>query len=198
MRTWFRRCSTLAGLVLAVIALTATSAAAQTKLTFGFLAGADFTMLADTANTSFRSSTGFAGGFFVGIPVAKSLVLEPEILYANKGAGFQGTDTTFNLNYIEIPVLLRYEFTPDGGPFAYVGPYVAFNVKCNTVIDTLPVPCADDGVQPNTVIGGAVGVGFRKEAWGFDIRYEYDFGDAIKQESGRNSALMVLLRLAVN
>ncbi|HQR18935.1 MAG TPA: outer membrane beta-barrel protein, partial [Gemmatimonadales bacterium] len=113
--------------------------------------------------------------------------------------GIEGPEIVFNVNYIEIPGLLRYEFTPDNpGPFAYAGPYVAFNVKCNTVVDTLPVPCADDDVQANTVVGGAVGIGFQRGMWGFDIRYEYDFGDAIKQEDGHNSALMILLRAALN
>ncbi len=199
MRTWFRRCFTLAGLALTAVALTATSAAAQQKVAAGFLGGATFTTLTGTdSSVSPKSSTGFAGGFFVNFPVAKSLRLEPEILYANKGSGFEDEDFTLNLNYIEIPVLLRYEFTQDGGPFAYVGPYVAFNVKCNATVDTLATPCADEGVDAQTVIGGAVGVGFRKEAWGFDLRYEYDFGDAVKQEVGSNSALMILLRVAVN
>jgi hypothetical protein len=151
------------------------------------------------SNVSVRSSTGFAGGLYMNFPVAKSLLIEPEVLYTNKGAGIEDTEITLNLNYIEIPVLLRYEFTPDNpGPFAYVGPYVGFNVKCNTVVDTLPVPCADDGVETNTVFGGAIGAGFQRGTWGFDLRYEYDFGDAIKDEKGKNSAFMILIRAALN
>jgi hypothetical protein len=200
MRTWLRRCSTLAGLSLAVVALTASPASAQKQASAGLLGGADFTTLTGLdSNASVRSSTGFAGGFYLNFPVAKSLLIEPEVLYTNKGAGIEDTEITLNLNYIEIPVLLRYEFTPDNpGPFAYIGPYVGFNVKCNTVVDTLPVPCADDDVQANTVVGGAIGAGFQRGRWGFDIRYEYDFGDAIKQDDGKNSALMVLIRAALN
>jgi hypothetical protein len=164
MRTWFRRCSTLAGLALAATALTATSASAQQQTKAGFLGGAAFTTL----------------------------------MSVNKGAGIKDTDVTLNLNYVEIPVLLRYEFTEGGGPFAYVGPYVGLNVKCNTVVDTLPVPCADQGVDASTDFGGTIGIGFRKEAWGFDIRYDYGFTDAVKDEKGKNSAVMVLLRVGVN
>jgi hypothetical protein len=197
MHIWFRRCSTLAALALATVSLTATPASAQKAATVGFLGGADFTTF-KKSDLSVRASTGFAGGFWLGIPVAKSLEVEPELLYSNKGYGLKGTDTRVNLNYIEVPVLLRYAFTPDGGPFAFAGPYVGIKVKCNTVVDTLPVPCEDDGIQTNTVVGGAVGVGYRKEAFGFDVRYEYDFGDAIKQLKGRNNAVMVLVRVAVN
>ncbi len=199
MRTWFRRSSTLAGLALITLAMTATSASAQRKADVGFLGGATFTTLLSLDDSvSVRSSTGFAGGVFVGIPVAKSLVIEPEILYINKGAGLEGTDLALNLNYIEIPVLLRYEFQEDGGPFAYVGPYVGFIAECSTSADTLSFPCADDNIETSTDFGGTVGIGFRKQAWGFDIRYDYGFTDAIKDEKGKNSALMVLLRVAVN
>jgi len=198
MRTWFRRCSTLAGLALAATALTATSAAAQQRTQAGFLGGGAFTTLTGVDSFSVRSSTGFGGGFYVAIPVAKSLMVEPEILYVNKGAGVENTGIALNLNYVEIPVLLRYAFTQDGGPFAYVGPYIGLVVKCNTVVDTLAVPCADDDIQASTDFGGTIGVGYRKDAWGVDIRYDYGFTDAIKDEKGKNSALMVLLRVAVN
>jgi len=199
MRTWFRRCSTLAGLALTALALTATAASAQQKADIGFLGGAAFTTLMSTdSSVSPQSSTGFAGGFFVGIPVAKSLMVEPELLYVNKGAGVEGEPFTLNLNYFEIPVLLRYQFTQDGGPFAYVGPYVGFVVKCSTSVDTVSTPCADQDIQTSTDFGGTIGVGYRKNAWGFDIRYDYGFTDAIKDEKGKNSALMVLLRVALN
>lgn len=203
MRTWFRRCSTLAGLTLAVVALTTTSASAQQKTAAGFLGGASFSTLtgADSlqqVGESFKSSTGFAGGFYITVPVAKSLMIEPEILYVNKGAGLDSTDVTLNLNYFEIPVLLRYEFNEGGGPFAYIGPYIALNVACTTSVDTVSTPCKDRGVEPKTTFGGTIGVGFQKAAWGFDIRYDYGFSDAITDESVKNSAIMILLRLAIN
>lgn len=199
MRTWFRRCSTFAGLGLIALTLTVSTAAAQRKADVGFLGGASFsTLMGVDDSVNVRSSTGFAGGVFVGIPVAKSLVIEPEVLYINKGAGLEDTELNLNLNYIEIPVLLRYEFKEDGGPFAYVGPYIGFVAECTTSADTLSFPCADDDIETSTDFGGTIGVGFRKDAWGFDIRYDYGFTDAIKDEKGKNSALMVLLRVAVN
>lgn len=199
MQTWFRRCSTLAGLALLIAA---TPAAAQKKAPlYGFLAGADFTtIVSGDPDLEFKTATGFVGGFFADIYFGNSFVLEPELLYTNKGTNFEGAEPSANLNYIEIPVLGRYEFSADGGPFAYAGPYVGFNVSCSVMVDTLKVPCADlDGdPQPNTVFGGAVGIGYQKDVWGFDIRYEYDFTTALKDEDGKNSAIMVLLRLVVN
>ena len=54
----------------------------------------------------------------------------------------------------------------------------------------MPAPPASDALvqRPNTVFGGAIGIGFQKSAWGFDLRYEYDFTDAVddgaRQELG--------------
>jgi len=195
MQNWTRPRVTLAALALAALALTAAPAAAQ-SVTYGILAGAS---LSDFSNADVPTSTsaGFAGGFYAGVPLKTSLVLEPELLYTNKGANITGTSTTANLNYIEIPVLVRYNFNPDGGPFAYAGPYVGFNIDCNTTTPIATINCSDASVNANTVFGGAVGIGFQKWAWGFDLRYEYDFSDAVDAGPGKNSAFMVLLRLAV-
>lgn len=199
MRTWFRRSSTLAGLALSVGAVAASPAAAQQQTEAGFLAGATFTTLMDVeSDVSVRSSTGFAGGFYVAIPVANQLRVEPELMYINKGAGLEDVDLNLNLNYVEIPVLLRYQFTDNDGPFAFIGPYVGFNVKCGTAVDTVSVSCKDQSVEANTTFGGTIGVGFQRGTWGFDIRYDYGFTDAIKDEKGKNSALMILLRASLN
>jgi len=186
---------TLAALGLAAMAAITAPAAAQ-SVSYGILAGAS---LSDFANADVPASTsaGFAGGFYAGVPLRTSLVLEPELLYTNKGANLTGSSATVNLNYIEVPVLLRYNFNPDGGPFAYAGPYVGFNIDCNTTTTVATVNCSDASVNANTVFGGALGIGFQKSAWGFDLRYEYDFSDAVDAGPGKNSAFMALLRLAV-
>jgi hypothetical protein len=195
MQTWIRRCSTLATIALAASAAAAAPASAQ-SVSYGILAGASFS---DMMSTDFSATTsaGFAGGLYAGIPLGKSFTLEPELLYTNKGANVEGASATVNLNYIEIPVLARYNFTTDGGPFAYAGPYVGFNMNCNTTTTLATTNCSDASVNANTVFGGALGVGFQKSAWGFDLRYEYDFTDAVDAGPGKNSAFMALLRLAV-
>ena len=197
MQNWYRRCSTLAGLALAVSAVIAAPASAQSK-TVGLLGGADFTTLTGT-DSSVNSSTGFAGGFYVGIPVKSQFSVEAELLYANKGAQAVSDKLTINLNYLEVPVLAKYGFSPDGGAFVYAGPYVGLNVWCNTTTANkdATVGCDAASASPNTVFGGAIGIGFQKSMWGFDLRYEYDFTSAIKDENGKNSAFMVLLRLGI-
>lgn len=137
-------------------ALLATPLAAQHTTHVGILGGVDFATFAgsDASGGSFfdpgsgltmsatkGSSTNFLGGIFVQIPAGKSLWFEPQLLYEGKGANYAATisdgsttvsgDMTFNVDYLTIPVLLRYDFEEGGGPYGLVGPEVSFNLGCS-------------------------------------------------------------------
>lgn len=101
------------------------SLSAQTGARFGFkggysmatqygIASADDKYIVDT-----RSRHGFAGGVFVYFPVTESVGIQQELLYAMKGSRQDVTITDpflintaseYDLNYFEMPVLLRYTF----------------------------------------------------------------------------------------
>ncbi len=62
---------------------------------------------------------GFAGGVFVYFPITESVGIQQELLYAMKGSRQDVTITEpisinsvykYNLNYFELPILLRYTF----------------------------------------------------------------------------------------
>jgi hypothetical protein len=65
-------------------------------------------------------------------PITNSVSIQPEISYTTKGAelSYNNTNgnTTFKTNYIEVPVLLR--FNPDAFN-VHVGPYAAYMVAVN-------------------------------------------------------------------
>ena len=101
------------------------SLSAQTGVRFGLKGGysmatqygispADETYIVDTG-----SRHGFAGGVFVYFPVTESVGIQQELLYAMKGSRQDVTITDpisintvseYNLNYFEMPILLRYTF----------------------------------------------------------------------------------------
>jgi hypothetical protein len=96
------------------------------------------------------------GGGFLDVPLASVLNLQPEILYEQKGGKYYGT--AYQLDYIEIPILLDVALI---GPFGIlVGPSFAVEVgNVNNVNDT------DIGV----ILGGQLNldrflVSFRYEA----------------------------------
>jgi hypothetical protein len=98
---------------------------AQTGVRFGLKAGyslatqygitpADNTYQVETA-----SRNGFAGGIFAYFPITESVGIQQELLYAMKGSRQDVTITTpvnvntvssYNLNYFEMPILLKYKF----------------------------------------------------------------------------------------
>lgn len=195
----------------------------QGNKSYGLLLGVDFATFngadANLSTVGFNkgTSTGFIGGVFADMPAGKSVSVEPEILYVNKGAtyslqatGYSG-DLGFNLDYIELPVLLRYNFKSDGGPYALIGPDVAFNVSCKVsgsgdvapALDSLPgTTCVDLGTvagvpfdATSVTFGGVVGLGYQHLKFGLEGRYEFDFSDAFQGgDNIKNGVWEVLLR----
>jgi hypothetical protein len=98
---------------------------AQKGLRFGLKAGyslatqygispADNTYTVDTDNRN-----GFAGGVFLYIPITESVGIQQEWLYAMKGSRQDvtinvpvnvNTVSEYNLNYFEMPLILKYRF----------------------------------------------------------------------------------------
>jgi hypothetical protein len=69
---------------------------------------------------------GLAVGGFVTFALGPTLALQPELLYVMKGVRYEReTDRLkFNLNYIDLPVLLKYRFATTGSmrPSLFAGP----------------------------------------------------------------------------
>lgn len=206
-------------------ALLATPLAAQHTTHVGILGGVDFATFAgsDASGGSFfdpgsgltmsatkGSSTNFLGGIFVQIPAGKSLWFEPQLLYEGKGANYAATisdgsttvsgDMTFNVDYLTIPVLLRYDFEEGGGPYGLVGPEVSFNLGCSVDFSgglsaAGSLDCSSDvGVETTTTFGAVVGLGYQRKAVGLEARYDFDFGSAFKDSDIKNTAWEILLR----
>jgi len=214
MRSLARRMSFL---VLASAALTAPATAQSTKQ-FGVIAGIDFSTFvgtdADLTSIGLNkgSLTGFLGGVFIDVPLGNSVMLEPEAYYIGKGAKYSlaetgaSGDVTLDVEYIEIPVLLRYNFKADGGPYVLIGPDVAFNVSCSASGSgdaSLPkTDCVSIGTlagvpfdATSVTFGGVVGLGFQHQKLGLEGRYEFDFSDAFKDAgSVKNTVWEILLR----
>jgi len=188
----FFRVASIASLALIVAAATAT---AQGTKKFGALAGVDFaTMNGDDAN-NLGSHTGFVGGLYVTIPMKSSLSLEPEVLYAGLGASVDNSDVKVSHNYIQIPVLLRYEFNAAGGPYLLLGPSVGFSISCNESNGSASISCKDDGLDTQTTFGGVFGIGYQKNRFGLEGRYAMDFGNAFKGFAANNAAWEILARI---
>jgi hypothetical protein len=102
---------------LLMVALAAPAFADSLLNTWGMRAGVGISNLRAT-NSDFDWRTAFTGGGFANLQVLPWLAVQPELLYAQKGArtSFESTDQsgnitgsgtiTFKFDYIEVPVLL--------------------------------------------------------------------------------------------
>jgi Outer membrane protein beta-barrel domain len=116
----------------------------------GLVAGLNVARLSGSDLQGTQNKTGFGGGVYVAIPVTPSFEIQPELLYTAKGvkASDAGVDAALRLNYVEIPVLARWNFTASSvTPHLYAGPAIAFKTGCTFTASaqgtSISTNCAD-------------------------------------------------------
>ena len=140
-----------------------------------------------------RSRMGFGAGAFLTFGLGSSFAVQPEVLFVMKGSKYSngsGADVyreTLSLDYIEVPVLIKF-FLPVAGSFRlhlFAGPSLAFKVRARvkatfggeTEVETL------DNVK-NTDLGLAAGVGLEhplgRGRITLDLRYTAGTGSLSK------------------
>jgi hypothetical protein len=194
----------VASVVTLVVLLLAVTASAESQIKFGIKAGAVMANMSgdgwDTVEEMIsgsiekKSLMGMAGGLFVEYPLGTSGVsLQPEFLYVMKGAKGETTvgDITFTRklknDYIEVPVLVKYNFTSAGkaSPFMFVGPVAAFNIA-SKIQDKNPPDDPDFGdfdvenaksLDFGLTTGGGLGLAMGQSGkLIFDLRYTVGLG----------------------
>ena len=109
----------------AVLILVGGSVAADSqsgKIAIGAKAGLNVSdIVSDGIDSSPR--LGIVAGVFATVPFGK-LSVQPEVLYSMKGYDADKLDFTVELDYIEFPVLIRYDFRPRNG-HVMIGPAIS-------------------------------------------------------------------------
>jgi Outer membrane protein beta-barrel domain len=154
----------------------------SSNLKFGLKGGVNFSNLY-TDNVDYNNVlTGFNVGLFAKLALTETLAIQPELLYTTKGAKltynnyFVNGTAKFNLNYIELPVLLVINLTNNFN--IHAGPYVSYlvdgkatNDSQGTLFDIQNNLKNEDYNKFDT--GLAVGLGFDTDQIGFGVRYNY-------------------------
>lgn len=111
---------------------------------------------------------GLDGGIFFGIKTSKKLTIQPELLFTTKGMEIDifGLATyKWQFTYIEIPVLAKMYFSPEGDirPALFGGPYVSFlssaKAKWDVLFDVYEQETDIKDAFKSTEIGICVGGG---------------------------------------
>jgi hypothetical protein len=190
--------------------MTFTSAQAQEKTaSYGFKGGLNFSNLyTDTVDDN-NVLTGFNAGLYAKFPITNNIAIQPEISYTTKGAELvydniiRGT-AKFNVNYIEVPVLLVMNVTDNFN--VHVGPYAAYMVSGKTTNDSNFGSSqreldTDDFNKVDAGVSGGLGIDL--DVVNFGVRYNYGLTKIGKDNSfissdAKNSVLNVYVGLRLN
>ena len=118
-------------LSLIVIFISSSTIFAQAIPKFGLKGGVNFSTFAQSDIEGYETKAGFLFGAFLelGIPLSP-ISFQPEILYTQFGAGLEDADASVNVNYIQVPVLLKINLdSPGASPNIQFGPYANFLVS---------------------------------------------------------------------
>ncbi|MBT8263657.1 MAG: PorT family protein [Bacteroidia bacterium] len=174
--------------ILLVIAIGLFSFTAQAQgIDFGVKAGVNFANITDASGLSNR--TGFVAGFFVGGKLNDNIGIQADLLYSQQGAEFEFGD--FNLDYVNLPVLLKYyvseRFNIQGGP--------QFGIVVNDDVNaTILGEIIDDLGTSDFDISAVIGLGYDLPM-GLRVSGRYNIGlsdvpdDSRYSTSGKNSVV---------
>ena len=171
--------------LIALLGLFGLSAQAQ-GLDLGVKAGVNFATLSDA--TGLDNRTGFVAGVFVGAKLSDKVGIQAEALYSQQGAEFDLG--AFDLNFINIPILLKYYIA--GGFNAQLGPQLGVLIDDDTqsvvgeVINDISVNDFD--------VSGVIGLGYDFPLGiRVDGRYQFGLTDVPDLTSGKNSVFTLAL-----
>jgi len=164
---------------------------------FGIKAGVNFASIAGDDTDDLNSLTGFVGGGFVDIPMSPTLSIQPEVFYSQKGAKYEelGTDVSIKLDYIDIPVLLKFTMAGESArPYFLFGPSIGFSASSKVSANGQSMDL--DGVA-STDFGLVFGIGVNFQKFLIEGRYGLGLSDINDDEtvtqSNNNTAFQLML-----
>ncbi len=155
------------------------------EIDFGFKAGMNFATIND-ASVSLDTRTGFHAGVFLGLKFNDKIALQPELLYSQQGADFDLGK--FNLDYINIPVVLKYYLVQ--GLNIQVGPQFGFVINDEVSFAGIVGDVETENFDLSGIVGAGVDLPFGLR---IDARYNFGFNDVVKDSSGKNSVFSLAL-----
>ena len=151
------------------------------------------------ADPAMQVRLGVVAGAFATLPLTSLLDLDPEVLYASRGARleFEGVKASVALDYLDIPVMARVRLKHTGTThyYAAAGPFVAYRLRARSRTDfgrsTEEIDITDQ--VESLDYGVAAGGGTERGRLVIDARFTLGLKDVDKDTSDsartRNRAL---------
>ena len=173
----------LFSITLLIALFTSTSpTSAQILPKFGVKGGANFSTFYQTDLDGYYVKPGVLIGAFAELSIPMSPIsFQPELMYAQFGAGTGNDDVSLDLNYIQVPVLVRYKLsTPVVKPVLFAGPYA--NILISSEIDGDGSSLELDEVTKGSAYGLVLGAGIDTRKFQIDVRVSTGFTDVFEEE----------------
>ena len=151
---------------------------------FGIKAGLNIANMRGDDIEGMQSKIGFCGGGFANFGLGDVFVIQPEILYAQKGFRWEQEymgaifRTTYELHYFEFPLLSKIMIPVKGivKPNLFIGPFFGINVSAKHRVKVDGESWEDDiedfhDSEFGMVFGGGVDFVLAKGKIGFEGRY---------------------------
>ena len=172
---------------LALMLVLVGAAPARAQFSYGVKAGVNFANVAMDPDDGVSPSGRMAAlaGAFATIPIAWGLSLQPEAIYTVKGASFdfEGFESNYIVDYLEVPVLVRFRALRTA--YVVAGPSMAYRLRARTRTpfggSTEEVDLDADVESFDLGIVGGVAVEFGR--WLVDARYTHGLTDTDKDTS---------------
>ncbi|WP_126651675.1 porin family protein [Chryseobacterium aureum] len=161
---------------------------------FGLKAGGNLSSL---TSSDTKSKIGFYAGAFVNVPLSETFSLQPEVIYSQQGAKIKGNyemsnftikNMQQNLGYINVPVMLQYNATPD--LYLEAGPEFGILVSAQAKgdINGSTYKASNKDNLKNFNLGAGIGLGYKfTPHLGVNIRYIAGITKIVKDEFGDSS-----------
>lgn len=186
--------------VFSIVLLTvglASTVKAQSLPEFGVKGGFNYSTFNDADNVEYKG--GFLAGAYANFKIPASPVsVQPEVLFAQYGAKVEDSEASFIVNYIQIPVLLKFGFDlPAASPNVYFGPYMGFNTKAEIENNDGALNLEDSA--KDSEYGVVVGAGLDVSKLRLGLRYTAgltNIADDDFNDSAKNGAIALTVGIA--
>ncbi|MDG5767520.1 porin family protein [Balneolales bacterium ANBcel1] len=177
---------TILAVTVLVLSLNLQPAKAQ-LFDYGIKGGVNASKLSGVDDSDYLS--GFHFGAFVTIrPPMSPVAIQPELIYSRigtEGYGLAGGETSLEIDYAQIPVLIKY-YVPLPGPInphIFAGPYVGFKVDSKWSVNE-PVNGGDDSFMDDhirdTDYGFTAGLGTEIDLMVSSIHLDFRYSHGIR------------------
>ena len=180
----------------------ATATAQTDKLTIGVKAGLNMSILTyDDNELDPSGKTGFTAGVMAEIPLAKNFAIQPEVVYSQQGMKFSYSDidvanshykSTIELNYVNIPVMLKYYVVK--GLSVQAGPQIGILLKAKNEYqdnflgyenrESFNLSDYSNGIDTSVNFG--LGYQFRNKFYA-DLRYTISYSDVFRDATANTN-----------